>query len=108
MRVLHQAAPAASPSPSSPDSIRVGDGAGSAGVIAAAHEGLWDQRYAGSRRLPSPSRDVSSPRMEDVRSYPPLDGGAHSPFQADGGRPPLRQGLRALRDPCKVLRGELL
>src|SRR4051812_18337267 len=105
LRVHHQAAPGTSPSPPPPGPLRGRLGGGTTRDAETAHEGLRDQWYASPRRIPSPRRDVSWPRVEVVRPDPQLDGGVHPPFQADGGRSPLRQGLPGPRHPGPVLRG---
>src|SRR3954462_7274492 len=53
LRVHHQAAPGASPSPPPPGPLRGCLGGGTTQDAETAHEGLRDQWYAGPRRIPS-------------------------------------------------------
>ena len=54
LRVLRQAAPGASSSPPASSSVCERDGVGPARDTETAHEGLWDQRHASPRCIPSP------------------------------------------------------
>ena len=54
LRVLRQAAPGASSSPPASSSVCARDGVGPARDTETAHEGLWDQRHASPRCIPSP------------------------------------------------------
>ena len=54
LRVLRQAAPGASSSPPASSSVCERDGVGPARDTKTAHEGLWDQRHASPRCIPSP------------------------------------------------------
>ena len=54
LRVLRQAAPGSSSSPSASSSVCARDGVGPARDTETAHEGLWDQRHASPRCIPSP------------------------------------------------------
>src|SRR3954467_15664492 len=80
LRVHHRAAPGASSSPPPPASLRERVGGGTTRDAETAHEGLRDQWYASPRRVSSPRRDVSWPRVEVLRPDPQLDGGVHPPF----------------------------